>query len=231
MKRKAQMRMIEAREPAMAQLIRIINDKSVSDADKLKAVKLVLDRTDPVGVKLDATVELKPWQRMLGRIGGGVPDALGELSEEIRDGLEAMDAEDLRRQVQELRRENMRLRSIPGEVVPRAIESAEARAEARESRTSVRAELPPAPPKAPETVAAYEDHTPSPHDSARKADREIRAAQALQAEIHERTGERRHVPGGVGTPAGQCFCDLNEGLCAIHRPPSADPRFSNRRRR
>lgn len=61
---KARERLLEMVDPAMVQLHRIIEKPDASDADKLRAISMVLDRTG-YGPKSQVEVEVKPWEKVL----------------------------------------------------------------------------------------------------------------------------------------------------------------------
>lgn len=236
-KRKAQMKMMELREPALAQLVRIVNDRKASDADKLKAIKLVLDRTDPVGLKLSAEVKLEPWQAML----GGVARATGrELDPGFEERLDEYDANELRERVRQLERELRQARSIEARPVTEYRAEPEPTGEAVPGSVEARASVSGQPDSAltfeAETPATYGDSAAAaqsaPDDDDRAASRRVEDAQAAQRAHYRQTGERRHMgDGSAGVPAGECMCEVNRGYCAVHRPPSVDTRFRKMHRR
>jgi hypothetical protein len=66
-KKAARERMLEMVDPALAELKRIIEKPATSDADRLRAITLVLDRTGH-GPKSEVTMEVKAYEGVIGRI-------------------------------------------------------------------------------------------------------------------------------------------------------------------
>lgn len=63
-KAKARERMLEMISPALAQLDRILTKSDTTDADRLRAITLLLDRTG-YGPKAELEVEVKQWEQTL----------------------------------------------------------------------------------------------------------------------------------------------------------------------
>ncbi len=66
-KNAARQRLLNLVSPALAELQRIIDSSTTSDADRLKAIQLVLDRTGyHARTELTIDAELKPWEALTG---------------------------------------------------------------------------------------------------------------------------------------------------------------------
>lgn len=105
-KKKAKERLLEMVDPAITELLRIVTKPTTTDADRLRAIQLVLDRTG-YHAKTEISAEVKPWE---GLVGGEIlrdlpddnvidaevvaDDDPRDLSDVIRDALSA--AEPLR---------------------------------------------------------------------------------------------------------------------------------------
>jgi hypothetical protein len=63
--KKARERMLELVNPALAELQRILTKPDTTDADRLRAITLLLDRTG-YGPKSQVEVEVRPWQELMG---------------------------------------------------------------------------------------------------------------------------------------------------------------------
>lgn len=74
-KKAARERMLELIDPALLQLQRILTKPDTSDADRLRAITLLLDRTGH-GAKSEVSVEVKPWERMMDEIVKTLPDTV-----------------------------------------------------------------------------------------------------------------------------------------------------------
>ncbi len=57
--------MLELVNPALAELQRILTKPDTTDADRLRAITLLLDRTG-YGPKSQVEVEVRPWQELMG---------------------------------------------------------------------------------------------------------------------------------------------------------------------
>jgi hypothetical protein len=62
--KRARERLIEMLDPAVAALYRIIDKADTSDADRLRAIAMVLDRTG-MGARSEVTVEHKKWELLM----------------------------------------------------------------------------------------------------------------------------------------------------------------------
>jgi hypothetical protein len=85
-KRAAAAKLAMAANPAIEKLIHIaLVKRGVDDRDRIRAICAILDRAGITG-KTEITIEVKPWQDMLRRIGGGgiVEEGTGEV--ELEEG-------------------------------------------------------------------------------------------------------------------------------------------------
>lgn len=64
--KKARERMTELLNPALAELQKILTKNNTSDADKLRAIQMILDRGGvPARSEMKAEVEIKPWEGLV----------------------------------------------------------------------------------------------------------------------------------------------------------------------
>lgn len=108
-KAKAKERLMEMVDPALVQLRRIIDNPATSDADKLRAIAMVLNRTG-YHEKSELTVEheLKPWEQL---VEGVVRDVPGEVIDvEVIDSRPALPSDE---QVEALMAEMRAMRPAP----------------------------------------------------------------------------------------------------------------------
>lgn len=63
-KQRARERMQELVNPALTELQRILTKTDTSDADRLRAIQMLLDRTGN-GVKSEVTLDVKPWEQIV----------------------------------------------------------------------------------------------------------------------------------------------------------------------
>lgn len=92
-KRKARERLMDMIDPAVTHLQRIIEKDTTSDADRLRAIQMLLDRTG-YGPKSEVTLEAKPWQQMVesGEVAVEIDPGPPIVDESVRDHSAALQA-------------------------------------------------------------------------------------------------------------------------------------------
>lgn len=63
-KKKARERLMDMIDPAVTHLQKIIEKDTTSDADRLRAIQMLLDRTG-YGIRSEVVIEAKPWEKLV----------------------------------------------------------------------------------------------------------------------------------------------------------------------
>jgi|GEM_PF-2180280 len=122
-KKAARERLLEMVDPAMAQLLRIITKKDTSDADRIRAIQIVLDRTG-YHAKAEVTAEIKPWMHLVSGEGSpagilrSVPEDAEVIDAEVVEEPNPLDLPEVRDAADAIRREGGTLEPFEAEPVP-----------------------------------------------------------------------------------------------------------------
>lgn len=87
--KKARERLMEMVEPALVQLIRIVEQPGTSDSDRLRAIQMVLDRTG-YGPGKHVEVEVRPWEVAMQHVFRQQPQIVRELPESDDENVEVV---------------------------------------------------------------------------------------------------------------------------------------------